>query len=332
MRMFRFRISSILIATLVASCAADGDDGQPGEGDELEQPDAPTITIATRVSDLPAPGSIGTPIDGYTAYDSSIDSISACGNGSKRPGPQAFSDYLASLGMAGNNYAACQTGFHPRGMALDIYAGGFTGLQQFANWITANNSEMARRLGVVQVIFNSRMWRSYYGGAGKPQGAWGSYSGSDPHTSHVHVSFGEAGATASTSFYRDVLHIGGGGSSGTHSTFTQCGYLLVNQAIGTDRALPSCDGRFFLAMQGDGNLVLYRANGTPKWASNTYGSAGRLAIMQGDGNFVVYTTGWAPVWYTSTAGRNGAILAMQNDGNVVIYLNGVPIWNTGTWE
>jgi len=87
-----------------------------------------------------------------------------------------------------------------------------------------------------------------------------------------------------------------------------------------------------LAQQGDGNLVLYRIDGSALWSSGTSGTAGRIAIMQDDGNFVIYSGGGSPIWATGTGGYNGAELALQDDGNLVLYAGGTPIWATGTSE
>ncbi|MCI4590389.1 hypothetical protein MOK15_15540 [Sphingobium sp. BYY-5] len=98
--------------------------------------------------------------------------------------------------------------------------------------------------------------------------------------------------------------------------------LQVNQFI------LSPDGRFKLAMQGDGNLVLYFGSQALWVAPGTYG-AGNQAYFQNDGNFVVYGPS-GPLW---AAGVNspGAELYLQDDGNLVIYsLYGVPLWHTGT--
>jgi hypothetical protein len=238
---------------------------------------------------------------------------------------------VSQFGIVANTYASCQKGFHPVGQALDVFLSGTPAKQAFADWLTANGGEMARRLGVVQVIWQYNMWRSYNGGAGKPQGQWGAYSG-EPHLDHVHLSFGEAGAQGATSFYRDVIGGGGGGPVVTTSTFTECGVLHVDQVIGTDRALPSCDGGYALAQQTDGNLVLYRSNGSAAWSSGTFHTAGNLTVMQDDGNLVLYTSGGNPLWATGTFGRPGAELAVQGDGNLVLYRNGAPIWASGTAE
>ena len=64
----------------------------------------------------------------------------------------------------------------------------------FLGWLTNNNGVQARRLGVMYVIYNRRMWRTY-------DPAWTAYSGSSPHTDHIHLSFGWAGARGKTSFW-----------------------------------------------------------------------------------------------------------------------------------
>ncbi len=112
-----------------------------------------------------------------------------------------------------------------------------------------------------------------------------------------------------------------------------CGKLVQVQELTSGQKMVSCDARFSLVMQTDGNLVLYEAGVTAAlWASNTAGSAGALAVMQDDGNFVVYTAAGTPVWSSNTAGVGcGAWLAVQTDGNVVIYdSTGKARWSTGT--
>ncbi|MFI7545491.1 hypothetical protein [Actinoplanes sp. NPDC049599] len=81
-------------------------------------------------------------------------------------------------------------------------------------------------------------------------------------------------------------------------------------------------------MQSDGNLVLYRANGSVKWASYTHGNPGAFAVFQNDGNFVVYNAARTrALWHSATWGRGGNRLAVQDDGNVVIYATtGAVLW------
>ena len=54
----------------------------------------------------------------------------------------------------------------------------------------------ARRLGIMYMIWNHHIWKAY-----QPTQGWQDYSGPDPHTSHVHFSFGWNAAYAATSWW-----------------------------------------------------------------------------------------------------------------------------------
>jgi len=63
-------------------------------------------------------------------------------------------------------------------------------------WLSANNGAMARRFGLSYIIWNKRMWREY-----DPARGWAAYSGSSPHTDHIHFSFSWDGAMKRTSWW-----------------------------------------------------------------------------------------------------------------------------------
>ncbi len=59
---------------------------------------------------------------------------------------------------------------------------------------------MARRLGIMYIIWNHRIWGAYNAAEG-----WRPYTGTpNPHTDHVHFSFYWIGANQQTSFWRYV--------------------------------------------------------------------------------------------------------------------------------
>lgn len=121
-----------------------------------------------------------------------------------------------------------------------------------------------------------------------------------------------------------------------------CAYLAPGEGLGSGQTLNSCDGRFSLAMQRDGNLILYQnpvANvtwGGPLWSSGTARSNARntSAFLQPDGNFVVYDDpwrSWVSLWSSGTAGYSNSWLFVQNDGNLVLYCpGGYWIWASHT--
>jgi hypothetical protein len=95
---------------------------------------------------------------------------------------------------------------HKEGRAWDwrVSASDPVHVEQVADlmdWLLApdelgNTAAMARRLGVMYVIWDSRIWKSYQAARG-----WQPYSGASPHTDHVHVSFSWAGALGATSYW-----------------------------------------------------------------------------------------------------------------------------------
>ncbi|MFH9350404.1 hypothetical protein [Kitasatospora sp. NPDC017646] len=118
----------------------------------------------------------------------------------------------------------------------------------------------------------------------------------------------------------------------------QCQYTnstdswTFNGGFGTAPGETICVNNYELAMQSDGNLVIYNNIATPIWSSGTWNHSGATAKFQPDGNFVIYGYGGSPaLWASNTYGNSGATLVFQQDGNLVIYGPGhQPLWNTGT--
>ena len=106
-----------------------------------------------------------------------------------------------------------------------------------------------------------------------------------------------------------------------------CGTLKPGEGLAQGNSLRSCDGRFELVMQTDGNAVLY-SNGLALWSSHTNGKGGDVLDMQGDGNLVVYSDKSCALWNSGTAHHAGAELSVQDDGNAVIYDQGRAIFDT----
>jgi hypothetical protein len=76
-----------------------------------------------------------------------------------------------------------------------------TAAAEVIGWLMAtdehgNDYAMARRLGVMYVIYNGNIWSAYAADAG-----WRPYVGRSDHTDHVHISFNEAGGLGQTSFW-----------------------------------------------------------------------------------------------------------------------------------
>lgn len=109
----------------------------------------------------------------------------------------------------------------------------------------------------------------------------------------------------------------------------KCGILHAGEGLLRGESMPSCDGRFKLSMQHDGNLVLYEGK-KALWATATNATDVFDVVMQHDGNLVVYSAHSAPLWASHTNGHQGAHLSVQDDGNLVVYKNGKPDWASNT--
>ena len=68
---------------------------------------------------------------------------------------------------------------------------------------TGEPHALARRAGVMYIIWNKQMWRAYPH-AGKPSGSISPYTGASTHEDHLHFSFSHDGAAAKTSLYRMI--------------------------------------------------------------------------------------------------------------------------------
>ncbi len=167
-----------------------------------------TATAAPPVPKAPVP--LPSAIEDLTAYvpQTSCDPVD-------RAGTVALAHLLTSTypdTTAASRYACGTDGSvseHYDGRAVDWMISARTTNQlaevnAFLSWLLATDPAghpyaMARRLGVMYVIYNSRIWGAYRAGDG-----WRPYSCSGVtgcHQDHVHISLGWNGATGRTSFY-----------------------------------------------------------------------------------------------------------------------------------
>jgi len=95
---------------------------------------------------------------------------------------------------------------HLDGRAWDWHADAknpkaFAAATDLINWLLAKGPDgeqayWARRLGIMYIGYNHRIWGSYRAAEG-----WRKLNNSNPHTDHVHFSFSWAGAFGKTSFW-----------------------------------------------------------------------------------------------------------------------------------
>lgn len=155
----------------------------------------------------PPTPSFGSAIEGYARYEGQKQCI-----GTEQPGVAAFKSLVLTNYPVTRNLGvvrACGIGGsseHKEGRAWDwgVYvtrASEAAAAQEVITWLLAtdrhgNRHANARRLGLMYMIWNRRVWKAY-----SNPGTWHAYTGSNPHTDHIHFSFGWPGAKKQTSFW-----------------------------------------------------------------------------------------------------------------------------------
>ena len=155
----------------------------------------------------------GTEIEGYARYEgqTTCDPTPKLGTVALRDALLARFPNTTSLGMS----RGCDVGGqseHKEGRAFD-WGASVTNAAQVAavnDFLTAlfatdaagHPYALARRMGVMYVIWNQQIWSPSNAAA-----TWKAYTGDNPHTDHVHVSLSWAGARAETSFWSGVVTV-----------------------------------------------------------------------------------------------------------------------------
>jgi len=150
------------------------------------------------------------------------------------------------------------------------------------------------------------------------------YSGSTPVWSTntwghagAHLQLGDTGVL-------DLIAANGGFLWSTGSQ------VVGGSSLREGESITSPNGQYRLVMQTDGNLVLYRQDGTAIWSSRTYGIDHVRLQMQSDGNLVLYSDS-TPVWATGTWGHAGAYLSLTDLGDMkLLSKTGDIVWTTGS--
>ena len=88
---------------------------------------------------------------------------------------------------------------------------------------------------------------------------------------------------------------------------------------------------FTARLNDDGNFVIYRGEWPPAfvpvWSTNTAGNAGSKLIMQGDGNLVLYRANGSSSWASNSQGRGGTKVVLRGNGRLdVVNAAGGVVW------
>jgi len=163
-----------------------------------------TIGLAPTAEAIPAPPRPSTvlpaALDARPPYEPQV----SCDPRAK-PGVTAFAALMTARYGTGamGTYRPClgDTSEHYESRALDWMLNVTNPTQRaIANsvtaWLGANQGAMARRFGIDYIIWNHKTFRVY-----DPSRGWAAYTGSVPHTDHVHFSFSWDGAMKRTSWW-----------------------------------------------------------------------------------------------------------------------------------
>lgn len=159
---------------------------------------AAPVTMPKSPRGLEAPATLPTTVDPASPYAPQVSCSPADLAGPTKLRELVMKTY--GVGGRGNISRSCTQGVseHSEGRAWDWMVNvkvkkEKAAVADFLAWLTADKGVNARRLGIMYVIYNQKIWGIY-----REKDGWRKSSG---HTDHIHVSFGWAGARANTSFW-----------------------------------------------------------------------------------------------------------------------------------
>jgi MYXO-CTERM domain-containing protein len=196
-------LAPALITLLLVGCGLEEPDDQTWLNDPLGCLQQATGPCPNGGNTVPQAPNFGPGIDNYASYvgQAKCDPVA-------KPGVIAFKDLVLATYPCTSNSGierSCSVGGkseHKEGRAWDW------GVQYphpaadaFLKWLLAtdqhgNKHAMARRLGIMYMIWNKQVWSSY-----KASQGWRPYTGASPHTDHVHFSFSWDGANKASTFW-----------------------------------------------------------------------------------------------------------------------------------
>lgn len=165
-----------------------------------------SATAATALKDPVAPKSAPAVVETYPPY---LPQVSC--DPTVKPGTDALrAMLLASYGGRDLGITrACEIGApseHKEGRAFDWGLSAADPAEkaiadQFLSWVLAQGpgggwGYNARRLGIMYIIWNGKIWSSYRSSDG-----WRAYTGGESHSDHIHISLAWAGAMKRTSWW-----------------------------------------------------------------------------------------------------------------------------------
>ena len=107
-----------------------------------------------------------------------------------------------------------------------------------------------------------------------------------------------------------------------------CGYVRSEKRFQDEVITRSCNGEYSAVQEKTGNLVIYNADKTAIWSTQTQGWNEAWSIFQEDGNLVVYDVQDRPLWKSKTAGFSKAQLTLEDHGSLFISNQHQILWRS----
>ncbi len=173
------------------------------------------------------------------------------------------------------------------------------------------------------------------------QNGWNKFSGGYLDTRGYQKDFEKTGNHLCVSTATDKNRDAGSGT--WKVTISEKSHLDAGQTLKTGLRLMSANGAFILRMQEDGNLCVYKCasgkQGSYVWGTQKYGFKNAYLAMQTDGNLVVYDGDNQAKWSSQThpfydakfkdANNKPVRLVLENDGVLKLYTsNNVMVWSS----
>ena len=175
------------------------------------------VSATASAAPKPPTPSFAKAIDGFASYDAQ----DTC-DPTAKPGTVSFRDFILKTYPSTGDYGitrACNIGStseHKEGRAWDWKVNYSNTAQRdiadtVIEWMLdtdqhGNSCANARRLGMMYFIWNSKIWGAYRSPNSSCKTAgWKGYTGSNPHTDHVHLSFAWPGAKKQTTWWTAAL-------------------------------------------------------------------------------------------------------------------------------
>ncbi|MBC7290783.1 MAG: VCBS repeat-containing protein [Actinotalea sp.] len=212
-RVVGWLLAAVLLVPVPAAAAEQTADpaGAPEAGPGTVAPAAtPGTTTSTQLQSLATPTVVVRPpttvlpvaLDAVPGYQATV----SC-DPNDRPGVRAFADLVTRhYGYPRFSTSRACAGYdsqHHDGRAMDWPMNAFDPTQRavgdaVAAWLTADDGAVARRFGIMLIIWNRQVWYTH-----RPA-QWQAYTGPSPHTDHLHFSFTWDGAMGRTSWWTGV--------------------------------------------------------------------------------------------------------------------------------